>query len=204
MGGRKQDRDKKKSWNKTKSYLFLSVKLGRWANLSPCDICRCSVQPASISLPAWRMTITPILSLIGRVSADCTLCLSLPPLSQVWLCSLMIWLLYADSSHLPLRGTVTVIAISVQKAIGCLCLFQGSLCGQLWSGRHNAWGVAVCVSVLEAVNTFLSASHTDKANCPAASQGTGAPPERSEAHEWNSNKVVLFSVQRWTDEVALL
>lgn len=71
--------------------------------------------------------------------------------SQFWLCSLMIYFSNADSSHLPLSGTVAITAISSQKEtelLAFLCLFpRNSLRAQLLSGFHTAWGVCVCVCV---------------------------------------------------------
>lgn len=110
---------------------------------------------------------------------DYTLCLSVVPsfyfsvykkataslISQVWLCSLMIWFSYVDSSHLPLSGTLNVIAISGQKEtelLAFLCLIPGSLCRQLWSGCLKAWGV--CLNFTDC--QYCPASRADGAKLP--------------------------------------
>lgn len=95
----------------------------------------------------------------------------------------MIRFSYADSSHLHLCGTVTIISISVQKEtelLAFLCLFPGSLCGQLLSGCHNASGICVCVwlSILQIASTVLLLSLMDQSN-PTVASATGAQPERS-------------------------
>lgn len=105
---------------------------------------QCTAQIPTNSLVAWNMTIIQIVSQRRAQFHSVSLCCPLfsflsvcrtasaSLISQIWLCSLMVWFSFPDSYHLPCCGRVRIIVTKWPKKetelLVFLYPFPGSLC----------------------------------------------------------------------------